>query len=354
MKIIHIVASINRINFGVWNAAIFGSGYLKEQYNVDSELWVCNNSNTEEIQPDIEYNFFKKKDTHIIGFKRWLKQYNKNETIIVTHGAWLLPTRLGFLAKSFGFKWITVPHGMHEPWKANKGITKWLYFNLCEKPMIKQANAIKAVADSERINLEKKIKREIVTVYNGVILNKTEVLSKPNKITNYLFMARLHHKKGIIHLVKAWSETMKDDKDSMLLIAGPDEGELERIKPYFTDNIKYLGPVYGEGKQKLLRESHYYVLPSYSEGFPTSIVEAMSFGAIPIITVGCNFPHVFENKLGYMIEPDMTTISAMLNKLKMTEFDKELSFKNQLFVFDNLTDRKIGEDLYKLYQRLLK
>lgn len=352
MKIIHIVATINRINFGVWNAAIFGSIYLKEKYQVQSVLWICKESFTQGIQPDIDYFFFKKNDINLIGFLKWLKKHDKNDTIIVSHGAWLLPTRLGFLAKLAGYKWITVPHGMHEPWQANGGIKKWLYFHLIELTMIKRANIIKAVSDSERINLEKTTNRQITTVYNGVIMKSNEVIEKKKKPINYLFMARLSKKKGIIHLVKAWSETMGNENDIILNIAGPDEGEFEKIKPYLSKNIKYLGPVYDDGKEKLLTETHYYILPSYSEGFPTSVVEAMSYGAIPIISKGCNFPHVFENKLGYEIEPDADSVSGVLKKLKTLDYDPALSRQNQQFIYNNFTDRKIGEDLYKMYKSL--
>ena len=107
-------------------------------------------------------------------------------------------------------------------------------------------------------------------------------------------------------------------------------------------------------REKFLKEAHYYVLPSYSEGFPTSIVEAMSFGAIPIITDGCNFPQVFEHKLGYKIKPEIHSVSAVLEKLKTIEFDSSLSYQNKMFIYNNFTDRKIGEDLYHLYQGLLK
>lgn len=352
MKIIHIVASINRINFGVWNAAIFGSRYLKEKYDVDSELWICKKSNTPEINPDIRYFFFLKEDLSRNGFNTWLSQFDDKNTVIVSHGAWLLPTRLGYMAHKKGFKWVTLPHGMHEPWQSNSGIGKKLYYHLIERPRIQSADIVRAVSDKEKKNLEFQLKRPVYTVYNGVLMNDYNVVEKSETRKKYLFMARLQHKKGILHLVKAWVQTMYKQEDAELLIAGPDEGELIKIEPFIKNNIKYLGPVYGSEKEKLLREAHYYILPSYSEGFPTSIVEAMSFGAIPIISEGCNFPQVFEEEIGYQVKPDEESIKTVFNILREQTFDKALSAKNIQFIWNNFTDKKIGEDLYQMYSSL--
>ena len=89
-----------------------------------------------------------------------------------------------------------------------------------------------------------------------------------------------------------------------LIIVGPDEGELAKILPLISGNIEYKGPLFDSEKSEVLQKAHYYFLPSFSEGFPSSVVEAMSFGAIPVITQGCNFPEVFEQHLGYEISTD--------------------------------------------------
>lgn len=354
MKIVHIVSSIKRINFGVWNAAIFGSNYLLSEHGVTSELWVCGNLATEQVVPDIQYHFFHKEDLSLWGYKHWLSQYDPKETIIVTHGAWLQPTRLGYRAKWHKYYWIYVPHGMHEQYELVKGrFKKWIYFNMLERPMARKADAIRAVSETEKNNLVRQFNRKIHVVYNGIVLNETDIIEKPSGKLNFLFMARLQRKKGLVFLVKAWSKIMHDITNAQLLIAGPDEGELEKIKPFLKQNIIYLGPQFGDKKLELLRDAHYYVLPSYSEGFPTSVVEAMGYGAIPIISRGCNFPQVFAEGLGYEVKPDETSIIPVLELLRNKPFDKDLSSRNIRYVYENLTDRKIGEDLYRLYCNLL-
>ena len=354
MKIIHIVSSIAKINYGVWNAAIFGSTYLNKKHQVTSELWICSKIIPDETVPDIEYHFFEKDNLTFSGYNKWLRKFNPSDTIFVTHGAWLKPTRLGFKAKLKGYSWIYIPHGMHEPWVDERGkLKKMIYFKLLERPMARRADAVRAVSDVEKNNLTRRLNRKIHTIYNGIILDEDTNIEKPPEKLNFLFMARLHRKKGIEPLVKAWAEVMLEKKNAQLIIVGPDEGELDKIKPYFNNNITYLGPQFGQKKQFLLREAHFYILPSFKEGFPTSVVEAMGYGAIPIVSIGCNFPQVFEANLGFEVKPDKVSIQTVLKQIITQPFDLNLSGRNIEYVKQNLTDKIIGENLFMLYQKIL-
>lgn len=170
-------------------------------------------------------------------------------------------------------------------------------------------------------------------------------------------MARVNKKKGILPLVEAWIKMDFDPAHTELWVAGPDDGELKPflnlIKGY--DSIKYKGAVYGEEKQNLLDQANFYLLPSFSEGFPTSVVEAMSNGLIPLISEGCNFPEVFNEKLGFRIEPNSSSIMKGLTWA--CELSKEqkntLSFNNSDFILNNYSLGAIAEMQVKNYKNLL-
>jgi glycosyltransferase involved in cell wall biosynthesis len=287
------------------------------------------------------------------GLTIWISQFKMDETVFVTHGAWLKPTYIGYKVKKSGYKWVYLSQGMFEPWAFRNGwLKKKIYFNFFEKRMSKNADIIRAVSLPEQNNLQKLFNREIALIFNGVKNAPQNNPDKASDIKIYLFLARLHHKKGIVHLVKAWRNTMYEDKESKLVIVGPDEGELNKITTFIGGNIEYRGPLFGEEKIKILQSAHYYVLPSYSEGFPSSVVEAMSYGAIPIISEGCNFPEVFKEQLGYEITPDEYSVGKVLSQISNKPFDLNLSNKNILFVEQNLTENIIGDQLYLLYKKL--
>lgn len=361
MRIINIIDKIDRINFGIWNAAVSTAYILKSEYNCDSEIWFPEHS---EIPTDKELNYCKKvvlslkKDTvkHLILTNK-IKRQN---TIIVTHGVWRYPTRFGYQFLKMGYNWIYVPHGMLEPWSMKqKKLQKKVYFNLFEKPYVKKAQVVRAVGAPEAENLKKHFKN-VVLIPNGIKTVQYQ-LNKPIK-KQILYLSRLHHKKGIVPLVKAWlqSELFKDD-NFQLIIAGPDHGELPAIikllqKNNNFENITYVGAVYDEKKQDLLRNSHFFILPSQSEGFPTSVLEAMNYGLIPMISKSCNFTEIIENNCAINTGIEIETIKNALNGIKLMDNIEvsKLQTKNMNFVQKNYSLKQIAEKQYNLYEKLLK
>lgn len=251
-----------------------------------------------------------------------------------------------------GFTWIYVPHGMLEPWSMKQGlIKKYLYWYLLEKKWVRNADLVRAVSTIEQNNLQKTLNRKVHCVENGVVI--PEKFYKSKKEETFLFLSRLHYKKGILPLVQAWCLVMHDQVNKNLVIAGPDEGELKKIRQYLGGNIKYIGSVYGQDKAKLLAGSHYFLLPSFSEGFPTSVLEAMSYGLIPLISKWCNFETVFTEKLGYECNPDRKSITGVLEILNEKSFDTALSDRNRQYIERNFSQEKIGEKLYQLYKTVI-
>jgi glycosyltransferase involved in cell wall biosynthesis len=279
-------------------------------------------------------------------------QVHLSNSLIVTHGSWLFPTIYGAALQSAGFRWVYVPQGMLEPWSLQQGrLKKRIYFTFVEKPKALRANAVRAVSEPEEENLRKVFNGKVYRIENGS--GTHQYMPKPDGQTIFVFMARLHHKKGVLPLVRAWENTMRNQPSKKLVVAGPDEGELGKLKPYLYGNVEYVGPVYGDDKVKLLTQAHYYVLPSFSEGFPSSVLEAMGMGAIPILTKGCNFPKVFQAKLGYEIEPNDKSIETMLVYLQEKPYDFGLSRRNHEFIAEHYSEEVIGEALFKLYRSVL-
>ena len=121
-------------------------------------------------------------------------------------------------------------------------------------------------------------------------------------------------------MLEGWSaSSLAGREDCALHIAGPDDGELAVMEAFLKNhpeitNVRFLGPVYGEAKRSLLEQSHFYLLPSHSEGFPTSVLEAMQHGLVPLVSEGCNFPEIFEHELGYRVRPEPASVARALEK----------------------------------------
>jgi len=340
LNIIHFIDSGSKINFGIWNAALNQSVYSRHKHH----CWFSQG------QDNINFEDYKVSELS----KEGLFNHNVENTVFVGHGCWKAPGRMLLRAINKGFQTIYVPHGMLEPWSLqNKKLKKQIYFQLIEKRIAQKATVVRAVGSPEKANLEKLLRRsDIVYIPNGSKLI-TNHRRESRKKRSALFMARLHMKKGIVPLVEAWSAAdFKNDWE--LIIAGPDEGELKKIRPYLNRSIKYVGPVYGKQKEQLLENSHFFMLPSFSEGFPSSVVEALGYGLIPVISKGCNFPEVFKNKSGVQIEPNKQSISSALQKLdEMTNEDLDRVRQKAHELTKNYDIKKISAALDGLYEKLM-
>lgn len=361
MQIIHIVDNISSVNMGVWKAATNTSRQLYELYDVKSEIWFPPTQNDDLHKTEIYCQQHVLKDTSIKALHGLLqtKTHDVSNTIILTHGCWQFPTRWGFFLKKSGFKWIYVPHGMLEPWSLQqKALIKTIYFNCMEKRWAKKADIVRAVGKPESINLQKQFPR-VRLIPNGIEITQDINTAKNTNPTLFIFLSRLHYKKGVLQLVKGWlNSSISKDKHFKLIIAGPDEGELPKILPLINncENCRYIGAVYGKEKEKLMNESSFFILPSYSEGFPVSILEAMSYSVIPVISEGCNFSELFEIDLAYKTGTSASEIMNTLNHIQtVSESDNSIKARKcRKYVERSYPVKEIARQQYLLYSKLLK
>ena len=138
-----------------------------------------------------------------------------------------------------------------------------------------------------------------------------------------LFLGRIGERKGIFDLLKVLINNKEIWRRNIKLLIGGD-GEIERVQAIIDSDklegvVEYVGWVDGQKKWELLTQCDVLVLPSYNEGLPISILEAMSYGKAIVATTVGGIPEVVINgENGYLIEPgDMaaleTSIQTMIN-----------------------------------------
>lgn len=338
--------------------------HLRKKYGIVSEMWHPQIEG-EDIVPEGAYERRVLRSVSRAGFGEMMRgaALSPEETVIVSHGCWRFPTRWGRWFRRAGFRWVYVPHGMLEPWsRRQKALKKRLYFSLVERPLARRADVIRAVGGPEKANLDRLFPRHPrrVLIPNGVDRLPAAVLEeKPAQVQTFLFMARLHHKKGILPLVEGWLASPLNDRPGYALrIAGPDQGEGATLRALMakSNNIEYLGPVYGAEKEALLRASHYFVLPSHSEGFPTSVLEAANYGLIPLISEGCNFPELFERGLAVRLAPEAGQVRQALEAVLAMPPAETAALRRAVkaFVDEGYDLGRIAEMQYGLYRSLLE
>lgn len=354
MNVINIIDRLDYVNYGIWNSAISTVRILLEKYGIQSYLLYS----TGELNEIINKNTLLK----IKLIDETLPSYitSPEDTIIVSHGCWRQPTRLAYHLFKKGYKWVYSPHGMLENWSMKqKWLRKKIYYEIIEKPLSKNANIVRAVSLPEMINL-KKVYSNVVLIPNGHQTIEFVQKNWNDKPWKFVFLGRLHFKKGVVPLIRAWKKsTLNNNHEYELIIAGPDDGELKKVLDEIYDgktkNITYVGQLYDREKAELLKNSHFFILPSFSEGFPTTIIEAIQYGNIAVISEGCNFPEAIENKIVFEVESNETNIQNVLEriiKISTEELEKK-SIKAYEFISKNYSLEKIAEKQYSLYKNLL-
>ena len=141
-----------------------------------------------------------------------------------------------------------------------------------------------------------------------------------NETLRLLFLARLEPDKGLYETVDACALLLGKGHHIRLVIAG-DGSEAARIQIYAKDklgeNVHFPGYVRGEQKSELFKEANAFVMPSYREGLPISVLEAMAFG-LPIVTrpVGGLKELLVNGKHGFVTESkDPLVIADLIEKL---------------------------------------
>ncbi len=127
-----------------------------------------------------------------------------------------------------------------------------------------------------------------------------EELNIPKDVIVYLFMGRINKDKGIFDLANAFKKVLRTNKNIFLLIVGYDEGDcIDEVTRIISskNHFKYFGST--REPQKIIQIGDVFCLPSYREGFGTSIIEASScgLGVICSDTYGLR-DTIIDNKTG--------------------------------------------------------
>lgn len=137
---------------------------------------------------------------------------------------------------------------------------------------------------------------KIEVIYNAVKM--PNAYQKDYQNQKMLFLGILGQRKGTYDLLEVLPEIFENYPNAHVYFGGDGEREnAERIcrEKGISDHVTFLGWVRGSEKENLLKECSVYVLPTYHEGMPMSILEAMSYGMAVVSTYAGGIPHLIRN-----------------------------------------------------------
>lgn len=160
----------------------------------------------------------------------------------------------------------------------------------------------------------------IVPIYNPVIPKPSCVPWENRERGQVLFLGRLGKRKGVYDLLSAASHIKVNCENLNLRLGG--DGELTQVMDFvrelrLDEQVEMLGWVSGKEKERALDSAWLYALPSYHEGLPMSILEAMAAGLPILSTPIAGIPEAVTDGIeGFLVPPgDIGMLSDKLEKL---------------------------------------
>jgi len=267
----------------------------------------------------------------------WLRQHGGDYDRVIVNGIWQY---LSFAAwrryAGSSVPYYVFPHGMLDPWFKEtfplKHLKKWLYWPWAEYRVLRDAAAVIFTAEEERFQARKSFWlyrcREKVSplgVEAPLISSnaKSEFLSRYPQLQNsrnFLFLGRLHPKKGCDILLEAFARFRSNDSISLIL-AGPDqvgwESDLRRqvTRLNLTNRVVFTGMLEGSMKQGAFANTEAFVLPSHQENFGISVVEALAVSVPVLISNRVNIWREIEaDRAGYVESDDLAGTTRLVQR----------------------------------------
>lgn len=258
-----------------------------------------------------------------------------------------------WLTKIFGKKLIVQQHG---------GNIKQFYYLECGK---KRQQFIKKILQKADLFLVvapylKDIFKDIVEEDKIIIFpNAIEIPKRINpdySRQNLLFLGRLCKEKGINELLEAVKELKPEFPDLQLYLGGVwVEEELKKKAQIFNAFVHYLGWIDAERKEEYLQKCNIFVLPTYFEGLPMSLLEGMAYGCACIATEVGGIPQVMtDRKDGLMIPAkDVQALKEAIRELLVNpDLQKEIGTNARKTVENNNDISKSVNKLVRIYKCL--
>lgn len=257
MKILHCVYTVDPVNGGAYEAARqFSLAHLEQGHEVEMASLDL---------PDAPYLSSLPFKVHPLGttrvvpvasspyrygyspkFLSWLKANHHRYDAVIVNGIWQYHSYATWKAlRKTDTPYFVYPHGMLDPWFKRtyrlKHFKKWLFWPWTDYRVVRDADATLFTCEDEKVRSYKsfwlyRCRPRIATLgltrpegdpdtQRETFLDAYPMLRDRRFL---LFLSRIHKKKGCKHLIDAFGESAREDKDLHLVMAGPGVGGVRR------------------------------------------------------------------------------------------------------------------------------
>ncbi|MBO9571457.1 MAG: glycosyltransferase family 4 protein, partial [Chitinophagaceae bacterium] len=286
------------------NVLYIGPGYKNHRGGIGAvlEVYAAHIRPFKFIPTYSNKSFIRSFLTYIWSF--WLLFYKliTDRAIKIVHihtsskGSFIRKSFLLIIAKLFGKKTIIHVHASEFHLFYEKAGILRPYIRY----IISKSDVVVCLSEKWRQYFADNFKVKSLAIINNVIEKKSGIEGPElaGKVINLLFLGLIGNRKGIFDLIDVLAK-YKDEYGNRYRLNIGGNGEIDRLEKSISDNglnatVSYVGWVNGEKKAKLLKDCDIFILPSYNEGLPISILEALVCAKPVISTYVGGIPEVVK------------------------------------------------------------
>lgn len=345
IKVLHVTDSISRLGGGL-APVVLGHALHQSKLGVDVAVLSArddytsedlSNRNLTSVQVQLFREYGPRRFAFSPALRRALLKEDATHAVVHLHGIWSF---LSVATKEWSHKkggvHVVAPHGSLDDWALQHSAwKKSIAAFLCEKENLAWARCLHATTSREYDNIRNYgLKNPVCVVPNAIDLHEFDSLPDRGQFGHtfpetankrvLLFLSRLHPKKGIPILLRAWN-ALAARREGWTLVIGGGEGPEARGHQqelvwltrslHIEDSVVFTGPLYGQVKKQAYAAADAFILPSLSEGFPMVLLEVLACRLPVLITHNCNFREVGEVNAGLITDADVEPLRDSLIKL---------------------------------------
>jgi glycosyltransferase involved in cell wall biosynthesis len=293
-------------------------------------------------------------------------------TVVHQHGIW---TAVALATLSFsrrGAPVVIAAHGSLQPWTLRRSRTRKAFARFAyEGRNLRRAACLHATGPAEIEDFRRfGLRQPIALIPNGApesayALGDAErfraTYGLPADRRIMLYLGRVTPKKGLPMLVAAWASLRSLLAEWLLVVAGPDEfGHLAEVQEAvrqhgLASEVRFVGPQFDREKADAFAAAHCFVLPTFSEGAPIAVLEALAAGVPVLTTTGAPWEDLVRHGCGWWVEPSEVGLRKALREIAALDLESmsAMGRRGAELVRTNYSWRRASDMTLRLYEWLL-
>lgn len=280
--------------------------------------------------------------------------------LLHVHGLWRMPNVYpGRAAKRYGAPLVLSPRGMLGAaalqFSSNQ---KKIFWHLFQQRALRPVTCFHATASLELDDIRAfGLRAPVAIIPNGIDVQDAPATERSTAPRQVLHLGRIHPKKGIDRLLRAWAQLERERDGWELRIVGPSEGGHAEVLQQLAaelalTNVRFEGPLHGEAKAAAYSKASVFVLPTLHENFGMVVAESLAQGTPVISTVGAPWQGLVRERCGWWVEqgPDPLTAALREAMALSDEARAEMGARGRAWMRRDFSWNVIAQKMDRLYR----